>query len=71
MLPIHSLKYCCVSLTEFSYMSIVSQPVGEVDSAESSVIGSAVPSPSTVDVTTDEPREEKKLVFKDPAYQVN
>jgi len=52
-------------------MSIVSQPVGEVDSAESSVIGSAVPSPSTVDVTTDEPREEKKLVFKDPAYQVN
>jgi len=49
------------------------QPLGDGDSAPSSVGGSGVPSPVSVaaaDVAMEEVKEEKRPVFKDPDFQV-
>jgi len=51
-----------------------SQPLGDGDSAPSSVGGSGVPSPVSVaaaDVAMDEVKEEKRPIFKDPDFQVH
>ena len=50
------------------------QPLGDGDSAPSSVGGSGVPSPVSVaaaDVAMDEVKEEKRPIFKDPDFQVH
>ena len=44
------------------------QPLGDGDSAPSSVGGSGVPSP-VADVASEEVKEEKRPVFKDPDFQ--
>lgn len=51
-----------------------SQPLGDGDSAPSSVGGSGVPSPVSVaaaDMGMDEVKEEKRPIFKDPDFQVH
>ncbi|PSN53883.1 INO80 complex subunit C [Blattella germanica] len=47
---------------------LVLQPLGDGDSAPSSVGGSGVPSPAT-DVTTEEVKEEKRPIFKASDFQ--
>jgi hypothetical protein len=49
------------------------QPLGDGDSAPSSLGGSGVPSPvsvSAADVAMEDLKEEKRPVFKDPDFQV-
>jgi hypothetical protein len=49
------------------------QPLGDGDSAPSSLGGSGVPSPvsvSATDVAIEDLKEEKRPVFKDPDFQV-
>jgi hypothetical protein len=50
------------------------QPLGDGDSAPSSVGGSGVPSPVSVaaaDIAMEEVKEEKRPIFKDPDFQVH
>jgi hypothetical protein len=50
------------------------QPLGDGDSAPSSVGGSGVPSPVSVaaaDTALEEVKEEKRPIFKDPDFQVH
>jgi hypothetical protein len=49
------------------------QPLGDGDSAPSSVGGSGVPSPvsvSAADIAMEDLKEEKRPIFKDPDFQV-
>jgi hypothetical protein len=62
-----------VNSFEIVLLILFMKPLGDGDSAPSSVGGSGVPSPvsvSAADVAMEDLKEEKRPVFKDPDFQV-
>jgi hypothetical protein len=61
-------------LSVFPVITVFFQPLGDGDSAPSSVGGSGVPSPMSVaaaDIAMEEMKEEKRPIFKDADFQVH